>query len=122
MAEKYTLLRALIDGVLYDLIPRGSIYNVYVDASTTLAAKLHEIVQSLNGKVTPEQLAQAVKDALKDYVENNPSEFSGLPPITAESEGKYLQVKDGAAVWADLEIPQQYGLVTYDQTKTITIT
>lgn len=122
MAEKNAVIRGLIGGILYDLLPKSSVYNIYVDESTTLAAKLHEVIQSLNGKVTPDQLAQAVEDAVEDYVKNNPSEFSGLPPITAESEGKYLQVKNGAAVWADLEIPQQYGLVTYDQTKTITIT
>lgn len=39
--------------------------------------------------------------------------------------GQYLRKvsdADGDVEWADLEIPQEYGLITYDQDKTITIT
>lgn len=46
---------------------------------------------------------------------------AALPAITEADEGKYLRVENGAAVWGDLKIPEQYGLVTYDQDKTITI-
>lgn len=67
-------------------------------------------------------LDNQVAAEVQAYVSENPDAVSGLPKITEESEGKYLRVKDGAAVWGDLEIPQQYGLVTYDQTRTITIT
>lgn len=47
----------------------------------------------------------------------------GVPP--GGKAGQYLRKKsdaDGDVVWSDLEIPEQYGLVTYDQDKTITIT
>lgn len=39
--------------------------------------------------------------------------------------GQYLRKRsdeDQDVEWADLEVPEQYGLVTYDQDKTITIT
>ena len=39
--------------------------------------------------------------------------------------GQFLRKKsdaDGDVEWADLEIPEQYGLVSYDQDRTITIT
>lgn len=39
--------------------------------------------------------------------------------------GQYLRKvsdEDGDVEWADLEIPKEYGLITYDQDKTITIT
>ena len=59
---------------------------------------------------------------LKEQIDNLRITGSGLPPITAESNGKYLRVKNGVAVWDNIEIPEQYGLVSYNQDKTITIT
>lgn len=47
----------------------------------------------------------------------------GIPP--GGKAGQYLRKRtdaDGDVEWANLEIPEQYGLVTYDQDKTITIT
>lgn len=48
---------------------------------------------------------------------------NGIPP--GGKAGQYLRKKsddDRDVEWADIEIPEQYGLITYDQTKTITIT
>ena len=48
---------------------------------------------------------------------------NGVP--SGGTAGQYLRKKsdaDGDVEWADLEIPEQYGLITYDQDKTITIT
>ena len=60
MAQKNATLRAQIGGSTYDLMPKGSVYNIYVDDITTLAQKLQQIVTALNGKVTPEQLEQTL--------------------------------------------------------------
>lgn len=67
MAQKNATLRALIEGVIYDLMPKGSVYNVWVDDTTTLAEKLAEVITSLNGKVTPEQLTAAIEEALAGF-------------------------------------------------------
>ena len=67
MAQKNATLRALIEGVIYDLMPKGSVYNVWVDDTTTLAEKLAEVITSLNGKVTPEQLTTAIEEALAGF-------------------------------------------------------
>jgi hypothetical protein len=82
----------------------------------SLDERMKKLEEGGAGAVKPEDIQQAVEDYFKD------NDVSGLPAITEESEGKYLRVKNGVAVWDDLEIPQQYGLVTYDQTRTITIT
>lgn len=66
MARKNATLRALVNGILYDLMPRGSIYNIYVDENTTLAAKLAEVIASLNGKVTNEELAEVTEEVLEE--------------------------------------------------------
>lgn len=60
MAQKNATLRALIGEETYDLMPKGSVYNIYVDDITTLAQKLQEIVNALNGKVTPQQLEEVM--------------------------------------------------------------
>lgn len=75
MAEKKATLRALIDGILYDLMPKGSVYNIYVDENTTLAAKLAEVITSLNGKVSKEELENAVEEALSS------GEFGGADGV-----------------------------------------
>lgn len=81
----------------------------------TLEKRLSDLEQS--GGATDEQIARAVAA----YLAKNP--ISGVPP--GGKTGQYLRKQsdaDGDAVWSDLEIPEQYGLVTYDQNKTITIT
>lgn len=66
MAEKPVILRGLIAGTIYDMLPRGSVYNIYVDNSTTLADKLAEVIASLNGKVSQEQLAEIIESVLAE--------------------------------------------------------
>ena len=53
----------------------------------------------------------------------SPGTVNGIP--TGGKAGQYLRKQSDAdydVVWADFVIPEQYGLVTYDQDKTITIT
>lgn len=90
---------------------------VYTEDDVFSYADLEDRVSDLE-----EHLAEQVAASVSKYIKENPDAISGLPDITEETEGKYLHVKNGVAVWGDLKIPQQYGLVTYDQTKTITIT
>lgn len=46
---------------------------------------------------------------------------SGLPPIKESDEGKYLKIENGIPVWGNMTVPEQYGRISYDQDKTITI-
>lgn len=75
--------------------------------------------KDLSGAITDEQLAKA----LREYLEEHPIEGVGVP--TGGKAGQYLckqSDKDYDVAWADIVVPEQYGLVTYDQDKTITIT
>ena len=59
--------------------------------------------------ISPESMREKMKD--------------GIPP--GGKAGQFLCKKsdeDFEVEWADFEIPKEYGLVTYDQDKTITIT
>ena len=67
--------------------------------------------------------------ATEEYVRKKIAELGGgsgghgIP--SGGKAGQYLckqSDKDYDVVWCDLVIPEQYGLVTYDQDKTITIT
>lgn len=84
-----------------------------VQTFSSLVARMDEIEK--NG-VTDEQIEKSVTK----YLAANPI---GLPP-----GGKAGQVlckvsdADYDAAWADVPIPEQYGLVTYNQDKIITIT
>lgn len=54
------IMRALIEGALVELMVKTKVDNVYVDDSTTLAAKLSEIIQSLNSKATQSALTEGL--------------------------------------------------------------
>ena len=64
---KNAVLRGLIEGVLTDLMVKTNVYNVYVDDATTLAAKLAEVIASLNAKVTIDE----VKTEIQSYVDDS---------------------------------------------------
>jgi hypothetical protein len=66
-AAKNAILRALIEGVITDLMVKTKVDNVYVDDSTTLAAKLSEIITSLNAKTTMTEVNTALNTALGSY-------------------------------------------------------
>lgn len=56
-------------------------------------------------------------------VETGGGAINGIPP--GGKAGQYLRKQsddDYDAAWSDIEIPEQYGLVSYDQDKRITIT
>ena len=58
-----------------------------------------------------------------DYVKGKETFPGHIPP--GGKAGQYLRKKSDAdrdVEWADLEIPEQYGLITYNQDKVITIT
>lgn len=66
MSAKNAILKALLEGAITDLMVATNVENVMVNANTTLAAKLAEIIASLNNK--------ASKDSLSGYVTT--TEFS----------------------------------------------
>lgn len=71
---KQAIFRALVEGIITDLMIRTNVENVLVDESTTLAAKLAEIIASLNGKA-PEVHTHAQSDVtgLSDALTERPT-------------------------------------------------
>ena len=73
-ATRNAILRALIEGVLTDLMVKTNVDNVYVNDTTTLAAKLAEIVTSLNNKATPDTVNAAIEALRQELLGDTPVE------------------------------------------------
>lgn len=110
----------------------------------TLAEQL--LAQIVSEREAAEQAAEsAAKEAVKEvaketeglieehvpgivdaYLEENPPTGGTINGIPAGGKAgqilKKASDKDFDVEWGDFEIPEQYGLITYDQDKTITIT
>jgi len=54
MAAKNAILKTKIEGVIYEIMVKTGAANVYVDDTTTLSAKLAEIIADLALKATKE--------------------------------------------------------------------
>lgn len=84
MADKNAVMRGLIGGILYDLMVKSNVYNIYVDEKTTLADKLNEIVRALNSKVK-------TSDIVNDLVTGGAE-----VPLSAEMGAKLKELIDEA--------------------------
>lgn len=76
------ILRALVEGVVTDLMVKTNVENVYVDETTTLAQKLSEIITSLNGKVTTADMNTAISAAINDLIGGAPETYDTLKEIS----------------------------------------
>lgn len=101
MAQKNTTLRGKIGGTQYDLMPKGSVYNIYLDETTTLADKLQEMVTALNGKATPEQLEEAIleKGIIKRSLLPEGYPYAGFVEIFPEQTISFPEETDYQALF-----------------------
>lgn len=111
MAVKNAAARALIGGVLYDLMMKTNVYQVRIDDNITLADKLQEVITSLNGKVTVAQLEEAVAQALTE------AKASGAFDGPAGNDGTSVTVKSVNESTTD----GGSNVVTFSDGKTVTI-
>lgn len=68
------ILKALIEGVITELMVKTNVENVYVDDSTTLAAKLSEIITALNAKATTDSMNTAIEALRQEMLGDTPVE------------------------------------------------
>lgn len=77
------ILTTLLDGALIELMVKTNVTNVYVDDTTTLAAKLAEIITSLNKKATTEEMNAAIAAAINDLIDGAPAAYDTLKELAA---------------------------------------
>lgn len=92
MAEKNATLRALIEGVVYDLMVKSNVYNIKVTDTETLADKLQEVINAVNASV---KLTDIVNDLTTGGTE---------APLSAE-QGKTLKALIDAIDTGDVTVP-----------------
>ena len=89
------ILRALIEGAVVELMVKTKVDNIYVDDTTTLAAKLSEIIASLNSKATQnalteglnarpttEEMNAAVTERINDLINGAPEAYNTLKELS----------------------------------------
>ena len=101
--QKNATLKALIQGVIYELMPKGSVYNIYVDDETTLAAKLAEVIASLNDKVKQEDLEAALAEVQlfgNTPVAADQALGQEVPELLSQGDGIAVDVTDTLTIAA----------------------
>lgn len=76
-----------------------------------------QLVEQLNRIETATVSPEAIASAVAAYLEENPVD----PLPEGGTVGQVLTRTENGAEWADITIPKEYGLVTYDQDRTITV-
>lgn len=78
MSEKKTILKALVEGSIVELMVKTNTENVYVDENTTLAARLAEIITSLSSKASTEALTSGLAGKANTSHTHSQSQITGL--------------------------------------------
>ena len=81
---KNAILRAYVEGVLTDLMVRTNVNNITLDdggAQKTLAAKLTEIISTLNNKASQSDVTNAIATAVDGLINGAPSTYDTLKEI-----------------------------------------
>lgn len=94
---KNAIARALVEGVITDLMLKTNTDNVVLDDNgkeVTLSAKLAEYIAALNGKATPEDITSA----LNSYVKKDGSKVLSTNDFTTDLLNKLNGIAAGAQV------------------------
>lgn len=84
---KKAIVRALVEGVLSDLMVKTTGEQVYLDANTTLSAKLAEMVTAINLRAKSEDVATEIQTAINGLINGAPEAYDTLKEL-ADYEGE----------------------------------
>ena len=91
MAVKNAILKTKIENQIVELMTKSQITNIYMDdGTTTLAAKLSEMVTAINGKATQ----QDISTAISELIAGAPETYDTLKEI-ADYISSHQNVVDG---------------------------
>lgn len=100
MAAKTAILKAKIEGIIYEMMVKTTAANVYVDDSTTLAAKLSNIIADIATKASTSDLNSGLATKANVSHTHAQSEVTGLTDaLAAKASTKALT--EGLATKAD---------------------
>lgn len=83
-AIKNAILKAKIEGIIYEIMMKTGAANVYVDETTTLSAKLAEIVTDVGTKASKTELTEGLSTRAASSHTHAQSDITGLTNALAE--------------------------------------
>lgn len=90
MATKNMILTGMIESVLYDIMPKTSGEMVYLDDTTTVAAKIAEMIEAINLRAKTTDVETLVNDLRQEMLGDVPVEayntFTELAAYIADHE------------------------------------
>lgn len=78
------ILKAKIEGIIYEIMLKTGAENIYVDATTTLSAKLSEIIADVGTKATTTELSEGLSTRASSTHTHAQSDVTGLVDALAE--------------------------------------
>lgn len=84
MDIKNAILKAKIEGIIYEIMMKTGAANVYVDENTTLSAKLAEIVADVGTRATKTEVAEGLSGRAASTHTHAQSDITGLTNALAE--------------------------------------
>lgn len=81
MQLKKAIMMAMIEGVLTELMVKTDADNVYIDENTTVAAKLSEIIASLNLRAKSEDVTAEIQAAINALIGGAPETYDTLKEL-----------------------------------------
>ena len=100
MAAKTAILKAKIEGIIYEMMVKTTAANVYVDDSTTLAAKLSSIISDIATKASTSDLNNGLATKANVSHTHAQSEVTGLTDALA-TKASTKALTEGLATKAD---------------------
>ena len=81
MASRNATLKAMIESEIVELMVKSKVDNIYIDETTTLAAKLSEMVTAINARAKSEDVATQISDAIDALIDGAPGTYDTLKDI-----------------------------------------
>lgn len=110
MATKNAILKGLVEGQIVELLVKSNVENVLMeDGSTTLAAKLSEMVTEIGKKADSTEVTKEIQTAIDALIDGAPGTYDTLKEISdylsthANEYTALVQTVAGKASQADLE-------------------
>ena len=105
MASRNAILKAMIEAEVVELMVKSNVNNIYVDETTTLAAKLTEIIAAINARAKSEDVTAEIEAAIAELVNSAPTTLDTLGEIaTAIEENEDIVSSLNAAIGNKLSV------------------
>lgn len=78
MSSMNAILKAKIEGIIYEVMVKTGAANIYIDDTTTLAAKLAEIIADLDARATKTELSDGLSGRAATSHTHAQSDITGL--------------------------------------------